>query len=112
MVSAQQTDLLPKNALQNDAIFATTSQYLSPMVAQSPWYIITIYTWQVSCTKTNPGDEFPTGGRTVTYFGTEQLVSDNMPPFLSEEIGCFWKFHGIKHIRTYVCHHITLCPMV
>ena len=37
MVSAQQTNLLPKNALQNDAIFAqnvyriyaTTSQYLS-----------------------------------------------------------------------------------
>ena len=47
MVSAQQTNLLPKNASQNDAIFAqkiyriyvTTSQYLVPMVAQSPWYI-------------------------------------------------------------------------
>ena len=51
MVSAQQTNLLPKNALRNDAIFAqkgyriyaTTSQYLSPVVVQSPWYIYNIY---------------------------------------------------------------------
>ena len=61
MVSAQQTNLLPKNALQNDAIFAqkvyriyaTTSQYLGSygcaITMECIYIYIYIYIYIVVC---------------------------------------------------------------
>ena len=54
-----------------------------------------------------PWQWLPACGRTETYFGSEQLVSDNVHRFLSDEIACFWTFHGIKHIRVSPDHPLS-----
>ena len=57
--------------------------------------------------ESQPWRWIPACGRTETYFGTEQLVSDNVPLFLSDEIACFWTFHGIKHIHVSPDHPLS-----
>ena len=101
---------LPNVICYLDDIMVTPALDQEPLKKLKEVYIYNIYLPGQLLHDNQPWWWIPACCRTETYFGTEQQVSDNVPLFLSEEIACFWKFHGIKHIC--VSPYITLCQMV